>query len=136
MSFVSSPPGGGRAGAYTCRGLAGLRELRRERGAPVEQRAASGSGNLSVFGTDLSPGVRCRKPTSRLPSWRTRCAVVRRRVSGAPDRRRGCRPDARHPTLPRGQAMMEFLTIIEPFRIKSVEAVKFTRREEREAALR
>jgi tryptophanase len=32
--------------------------------------------------------------------------------------------------------MSEFKTIIEPFRIKSVEAVKFTRREEREAALR
>jgi tryptophanase len=32
--------------------------------------------------------------------------------------------------------MPEFKTIIEPFRIKSVEAVKFTRREEREAALR
>jgi tryptophanase len=32
--------------------------------------------------------------------------------------------------------MPEFETIIEPFRIKSVEAVKFTRREEREAALR
>jgi tryptophanase len=32
--------------------------------------------------------------------------------------------------------MPEFRTIIEPFRIKSVEAVKFTRREEREAALR
>jgi tryptophanase len=31
--------------------------------------------------------------------------------------------------------MPEFKTIIEPFRIKSVEAVKFTRREEREAAL-
>src|SRR5512136_2383168 len=31
---------------------------------------------------------------------------------------------------------MNFRTIIEPFRIKSVEAVKFTRREEREAALR
>ena len=32
--------------------------------------------------------------------------------------------------------MQHFKTIIEPFRIKSVEAVKFTRREEREAALR
>ncbi len=32
--------------------------------------------------------------------------------------------------------MQDFETIIEPFRIKSVEAVKFTRREEREAALR
>ena len=32
--------------------------------------------------------------------------------------------------------MEHFNTIIEPFRIKSVEAVKFTRREEREAALR
>jgi tryptophanase len=32
--------------------------------------------------------------------------------------------------------MPHFKTIIEPFRIKSVEAVKFTRREEREAALR
>jgi tryptophanase len=32
--------------------------------------------------------------------------------------------------------MRDFKTIIEPFRIKSVEAVKFTRREEREAALR
>ncbi len=32
--------------------------------------------------------------------------------------------------------MPDFKTIIEPFRIKSVEAVKFTRREEREAALR
>jgi len=31
---------------------------------------------------------------------------------------------------------MNFRTIIEPFRIKSVESVKFTRREEREAALR
>jgi len=31
---------------------------------------------------------------------------------------------------------MDFRTIIEPFRIKSVESVKFTRREEREAALR
>ncbi len=31
---------------------------------------------------------------------------------------------------------MNFRTIIEPFRIKSVEAVKFTRREEREEALR
>jgi tryptophanase len=31
---------------------------------------------------------------------------------------------------------MNFRTIIEPFRIKTVEAVKFTRREEREAALR
>lgn len=31
---------------------------------------------------------------------------------------------------------MNFRTIIEPFRIKSVEAVKFTRREEREAAIR
>jgi tyrosine phenol-lyase len=31
---------------------------------------------------------------------------------------------------------MNFRTIIEPFRIKSVEAVKFTRREDREAALR
>src|ERR1035437_8627576 len=30
---------------------------------------------------------------------------------------------------------MNFRTIIEPFRIKSVESVKFTRREEREAAL-
>ncbi len=30
---------------------------------------------------------------------------------------------------------MNFRTIIEPFRIKSVEAVKFTRREERETAL-
>ena len=30
---------------------------------------------------------------------------------------------------------MEFRTIIEPFRIKSVESIKFTRREEREAAL-
>jgi len=32
--------------------------------------------------------------------------------------------------------VQHFKTIIEPFRIKSVEAVKFTRREEREAALR
>jgi tryptophanase len=32
--------------------------------------------------------------------------------------------------------MLHFKTIIEPFRIKSVEAVKFTHREEREAALR
>ncbi|MCG6923961.1 MAG: tryptophanase [Acidobacteria bacterium] len=32
--------------------------------------------------------------------------------------------------------MEHFNTIIEPFRIKSVEAIKFTRREEREAALR
>jgi tryptophanase len=32
--------------------------------------------------------------------------------------------------------MSDFKTIIEPFRIKSVEAVKFTRREDREAALR
>ena len=32
--------------------------------------------------------------------------------------------------------MSEFKTIIEPFRIKAVEAVKFTHREEREAALR
>ena len=31
--------------------------------------------------------------------------------------------------------MLHFETIIEPFRIKSVEAVKFTRREDREAAL-
>ena len=31
--------------------------------------------------------------------------------------------------------MIEFRTIIEPFRIKSVEAVKFTRREDREQAL-
>ena len=31
---------------------------------------------------------------------------------------------------------MNFRTIIEPFRIKSVEAVKFTHREEREARLR
>ena len=31
---------------------------------------------------------------------------------------------------------MNFRTIIEPFRIKSVESVKFTCREEREAALR
>ena len=31
---------------------------------------------------------------------------------------------------------MNFRTIIEPFRIKSVESVKFTRRDEREAALR
>ena len=31
---------------------------------------------------------------------------------------------------------MNFRTIIEPFRIKSVEAIKFTRREDREAALR
>src|SRR5512146_1382378 len=30
---------------------------------------------------------------------------------------------------------MEFRTIIEPFRIKSVESIKFTRRQEREAAL-
>lgn len=30
---------------------------------------------------------------------------------------------------------MEFRTIIEPFRIKSVEAVKFTKREDRETAL-
>ncbi|MEE8217497.1 MAG: tryptophanase [Vicinamibacteria bacterium] len=32
--------------------------------------------------------------------------------------------------------MQDFKTIIEPFRIKSVETIKFTRREEREAALR
>lgn len=32
--------------------------------------------------------------------------------------------------------MQDFKTIIEPFRIKSVESIKFTRREEREAALR
>jgi tryptophanase len=32
--------------------------------------------------------------------------------------------------------MQDFETIIEPFRIKSVESIKFTRREEREAALR
>ena len=32
--------------------------------------------------------------------------------------------------------MFHFKTIIEPFRIKSVETVKFTHREEREAALR
>src|SRR5512144_482125 len=31
---------------------------------------------------------------------------------------------------------MEFRTIIEPFRIKSVESIKFTTREDREAALR
>jgi tryptophanase len=31
---------------------------------------------------------------------------------------------------------MNFRTIIEPFRIKSVEAVKFMTREEREAALK
>ena len=32
--------------------------------------------------------------------------------------------------------MQDFETIVEPFRIKSVESIKFTRREEREAALR
>ena len=32
--------------------------------------------------------------------------------------------------------MLHFKTIIEPFRIKSVEAVKFTHREDREAAIR
>ena len=38
---------------------------------------------------------------------------------------------------PGGRRLMEnFKTIIEPFRIKSVEAVKFTQREERDAALR
>ena len=31
--------------------------------------------------------------------------------------------------------MLHFKTIIEPFRIKSVESVKFTHREDREAAL-
>jgi tyrosine phenol-lyase len=44
---------------------------------------------------------------------------------------------ARLSTLDReGLAMFHFKTIIEPFRIKSVEMVKFTHREEREAALR
>ena len=48
---------------------------------------------------------------------------------------RASSPEPRVPSPVSEETAMNFRTIIEPFRIKSVEAVKFTTRDEREAAL-
>ncbi len=72
--------------------------------------------------------------------WVSRCCAWRGRGERpAPPQRRSC--DASRAADDRRQGrgytprMLDFRTIIEPFRIKSVESVKFTRREDREMAL-
>src|SRR5262249_42779423 len=94
---------------------------------------AAGRGRAARHRPALRRPARPERARARAGADRGR---RRRRAAGGLGRGRlGLRPATILAPAMRGAAMLQFKTIIEPFRMKSVEAVKFTERAERERAL-